>query len=109
MIVIVEINNSPQLQMPCQRSGLRRDAFHQITVGHNSIDIRLDNFMSRFIEGASQMCRGNCHTNTLTESLTQWARRHFNSWGESVFWMAGCDTPKLTEVFDFIKRYIVAC
>src|SRR5689334_5872601 len=63
--------------------------------------------MPRLIEFRGKMGRGNCHTHTLTKALPQRTSSHFDAGGESIFRVTRCDTPKLTEVFDVIKRHII--
>jgi hypothetical protein len=68
----------------------------------------LNEFVSRLVEGPGEVSCGDRHAHALTESLSQWAGRHFDAGGESVLGVARRDAAKLTEILDVIERNVVA-
>src|SRR5690348_15353670 len=61
MVVIVEVNQLAKLEVTGDRSGFRGDAFHQVAIATNCIDIVIENSVTRAVVAASLEALGDCH------------------------------------------------
>src|SRR3990172_7173402 len=108
VIIVVKINDSSETQMSRQRRGFGGDAFHQVTIGDNSVYERIDQVKFRFVEQRGEMRLSNGHANTLTKPLAQRTGRHFHTGSKSVFRVTGSDASKLPEVFDIVEAHVIS-
>src|SRR5688572_17963410 len=95
--------------MSCQRCSFRGNAFHQIAIGDNPIDIRLDNFMPGPVELRGEMRGGYCHPHALSEPLSERTCGGLDTRGQPILRMTRRLAIELTEVFDLLHREIVSC
>src|SRR5688572_9456857 len=95
--------------MTRERGSFGGNTFHQVAVCHDAINVRLDNFVIRLIEGSGEMRRSNRHANALSKSLAERTRRRLYPWCQSIFRMARRFAVKLTEILDLFKRKVITC
>ena len=107
VIVVVEINQFAEFQMTCERGGFRRDAFHQIAIGHDAVNVVIDQRKVRSVEFGGQMSRAHRHPDAVRKALAQRPGRDLNSRRQAVLRMARRLRSPLAEVFDLVERQIV--
>jgi hypothetical protein len=74
-----------------QRCSLCRDAFLQVAVGADRVDVVVDQIELGLVELAGHTSLGDCHTHRVCESLSQRAGRGLDAGGEAVLGMAGSE------------------
>ena len=90
--------------MPGKRGRLGGDAFHQIAIATNRVDVVIENFEIRTIESGGQPSFSDCHAYAVSATLPKGAGGGFNASGEVRLGMAGCAAVKLTKTLDFFQR-----
>src|SRR5215211_9135890 len=94
--------------MSSQRCGFRGDTFHQITVGDDPVNVRLDDLMSWLVELRREMRRSYRHSHTLTKSLAEWTRRRLHARCQHIFRMPRRLATELAEVLDLFHGEIIS-
>src|SRR5205085_7548300 len=89
VIVVVEIDELAELQMTRKRCSFRRNAFHQIAVRDDGVNIMVNDRETIFIKLRRQMRRAHRHADAVSETLTERASRDLNTGRQSVLRMAG--------------------
>src|SRR5579859_8176610 len=108
MVIIVEVDKFAELEKTSHGSGLRGDAFHQIAIAGNGVDIMIDNSVIRAVVAISQEALGNCHTDAVSKTLTERAGSGFYASRMTMLGMARCEAAPLAELLELLQREIVA-
>ena len=69
VVVVVEVDELAQLQMARQRSGLGRDAFLQVSVRADRVDVVVDQLVAGPVELSRETALCNGHSDAVGESL----------------------------------------
>ena len=109
MIVIIEIDQLAQFQMPGERGGFRRHAFHQIAVADQSVGEMMNDLKPWPIVPGGQIRFGDGHAHPVTESLTEWTCGDFHAGGHAALGVTGRVAAPLAKLFDLVEREIIAC
>ena len=107
-IVVVEQNQLAQSQRSGQRSGLMRDAFHQIAVAAERISVVIHNLETGLVVDGSQMplCHGHAHRHA--DTLAERAGGHFNAFGIAGLGVARRFRMPLAEGLQVVEREVVS-
>jgi hypothetical protein len=76
--------------MTRERRGFSSDAFHQVAVGDNRVNVVIDQVEVFFVELRGEVGRAHRHADAVCESLAQRAGGDLDAGRESVFRMARC-------------------
>src|SRR5574341_490750 len=99
-IVIIQINQVAQLQMPRQRGCLRRNALHQVAVRDNGIDIVVEQV---FAELGGQMSPRNRRSDPRRKALTERSGGGLDAGCQPEFWVSGRFASPLAKILEFIE------
>src|SRR5271157_5277023 len=104
MVVVIEIDQPPQLQMSRQRRGFRCNALHQITVSYDGINVMIEQIWQ---VSCSKVRLRNRHSDTCCKALTKWTGCGLDSRRQSVLRMTRRSASPLTKVVDLFERKII--
>ena len=108
VVVVVEVDQPSQGEMPGQRGGFGGDAFHQVAVGDDGVDVGIDQFEAGPVEGRGKMRGGNGHADAGGKALSQRAGGGLHAGGQPVFGVAGGEAAPLAEVLELLEGQVVA-
>src|SRR5437867_10137296 len=108
VIVVVEIDKFAEFEMTRKRGGFGRNAFHQIAVRNNCIDVMIDNVAAILVELGSEVSGTHRHANTIGKPLAQRTCCYLDTWRQSVFRMAGSLRAPLTKTLQLLHRKVIA-
>src|SRR5205807_10188535 len=88
-VVVVKVNEIAESEVTGDGGGFGADAFFEIAVGADRVDVVIDRFERVItIEARRHHPRGQCHADAVRETLSERTGRHFDSGGVSVFGMS---------------------
>ena len=95
MVVIVDHDQVPKLQVTCGRRCLAGDALHGAAIAKKAVGVVVDNFEARPVE--DRACMGLCNgkTNSIAEALPEGTRGDLDTIGVMRFRMTGRDAVDL--------------
>ena len=93
--------------MSGQTCSLLRDAFHQVAVADDGIDMVGHDVKSGPVVVGRQPLFGNGHTHAVGKSLSQRTSRGLDPGRVAVFRVAGCLAAPLAKVFQLLQGQIV--
>ena len=108
VVVIVDANQIPELQVSCQRRGLAGNAFHGTPISKEAESVVVDQLESWLVEHASGVCLGNSKTNSIGEALSERSSRHFDAGRIVRLRVAGSYAVDLAEVLEVVHAEFVA-
>lgn len=80
------------------------DALHSATVSEEAVRIVVEEVVAWLVEDSSAMCLCDCHAHSIAETLAQWARGDFHTFGIVALRMTRCDTvDTLEELYQPIR------
>src|SRR5579863_5408439 len=88
--------------MSGQRCGLAANAFHQIPIAAEGVDLVVEYLEAGAVEVSCQPISGNCHTDAVPDSLTQRAGGGFYARRVAVFGMSWSLAVDLAEPLNVI-------
>ncbi len=94
--------------MSGKRSRFIRHAFHQIAVRADAVNKMVNNRKTLLIKFRRQMFLRHCHSHAVGKTLPKRSGRDFHAFGHKIFRMSGRLRMKLTEIFQFAHRQIIA-
>ncbi len=107
MVVVVEIDQLAEPQVPGQRGGFRRDAFHQVAVADDAVSVMVDDLEAGAVVARRQMRLGHRHAHAVAEALAKRPGRHLDAGCEAALGVPGRDASPLAELLDLLQRQIV--
>src|SRR5205814_9950115 len=94
-------------RMAGERGGFGADAFFEIAVGADCVDVMIDGLECIFsIETRGHQLRRPTHADAVCESLSERTGRHFDSGGVSVLRMSGGLRSPLTKISDLVDGHV---
>ena len=75
--------------MTGERRGFSSNAFHQIAVGNDRVNVMIDERKTFFVELRGEMRGAHRHADAVRKALAERAGRDLNTGRQSVFGMAG--------------------
>ena len=106
VIVIVQVDQLAQLEMPSQAGGFAGNAFHHVAIAHNGICIVIDDVKVGPVEMAGQPALSHGHAYTIGKPLAQWTGGGFNARRVAKLWMTGCLRAPLAKAFQLLHGHI---
>ena len=88
VIVVVEIDELAEFQVAGERRRFRRDAFHQIAIGNDRIDVMINEREILLVKFCGEVRRAHRHADTVGKALAQRAGRNLDARRQAVFGMA---------------------
>ena len=109
VVLVVEIDEFAQAQMPRERGSLGSHAFHQIAIRDERISVMIHDGVIRSIVAGCEPGFGNGHAHAIAETLPERAGGNLHA-GSVV---AALGMPRrvaapLAEALDFVQRQIIA-
>ena len=108
VILIVEINQLAQLQMPGERRGFLRDAFHQIAIAAKGVGVMIDDLVPGPVVARREPRFRNRQADAVGETLAQRSGGYFHAGRVPRSGWPGVLLPHLPEALEFVERKIVA-
>ena len=108
MVVIEEVDQFAEFQLPGERRRLGRHALHQISVAYQPVSEMINDLEVRPVVTGREMGFGDRHADAIAESLSERARGGFHTRCQAALGMTGRNAAPLAELFDLVKRQIVA-
>jgi len=106
-VVIVEVDQFSQSQVPGKGGGFRCHSLHQVAIGNNGIDVMIDDLKPGTIEDFCQVGFSNCHAHPVGKALPKRTGGGLHAGGYSIFRVTRRDAAPLPEVFDIFQGHIV--
>lgn len=91
MIVIINHDQVPQLQMPSSARSFASNTLHSTAITEKGKRVIVDQFKTGLIEFGSRMGLCDGKTNGVGETLAKRACGDLNTWGILCFWMTRGD------------------
>jgi len=107
-VVVVEVDELAQAQVAGQRGGLGGDAFHQVAVADDGVDVVVNDLVAGAVEAGGQVGLGDGHAHAVGEALPQRAGGGLHAGREAVFGMAWSAAAPLPEVHELLQGEVVA-
>ena len=107
-VVIVEANQLAEPQRARQGADLMGNPLHQAAVTHKYVGIVVDNLVVRLVKLCRQRAFGNRQPNRIGQPLTEWSGRCFHPRRIANLRVPRRFGVQLAEVFQLLKRQIVA-
>src|SRR5436190_22055676 len=85
-----------------------RDAFHHVTVARDEISVVVDDRIIRPIEKRAEQRFTYRHADRISDTLSEWTRRRFDSRRVTVFRMTGSFALPLTELLDVVECQLIS-
>ncbi len=102
-IAVVDPAQVAELLVAGDRGGFGGDAFHQVAVAAEDIDIVVEQFGVRLVEVRAQPAAGNGHADGIAAALAERPCGGLNARGDAVFRMARRLGIELAEGFDVVE------
>ena len=91
--------------MPGQRSGLGPDAFHQVAVAAQGVDVVVEQIEAGAVVAGGQPALGDRHADAVADALPQRPGRRLHAAGVAVLGMSGATAVQLAEAADVVQRH----
>ena len=106
-VVVVDPDQTAELQMAGERAGLVRHALHQVPVGREEIRTMVHDAVTRPVEQLREVRLRERHPHGVPHPLTERAGRGLDARGEPVLGVARRAAPPLAELLDVVEREVV--
>ena len=103
LVVVVDPTKVGQAEMSGQRRRLGGDAFHQVAVRAEIVNVVVEEGCALVVGGAKPAARHR-HAHRVTAALAERAGRRLDAGGEAVFGMAWCLRIDLAECLKVVNR-----
>ena len=100
LVVVIEVDEAAEAEVPCERGGFRGDAFHQVAVGADREDVVVAGLGAELL---AQELLGHAHPDPVPEALTKRSGGRLDSRGLEVLRMARRARAELTELLDVVE------
>src|ERR1035437_4725453 len=97
VVVVMEVDELAQLQMPRQRRSLGRNPLLQVAVGADDVHEMIDQVVARPVELGREAALGNRHPDAVRESLAERSGRRLDTPGMSILGVAGSERAPAAE------------
>ena len=108
VVVVVEIHELAELQVPGQRTRLTRDALHQVAVGHQAERPVVDDLVARPVVPGGEKPLGDRHADRVGGALAERARRRLDARRQVRLGVARRPAAPLAEGLEVVERQVVA-
>src|SRR5579864_7512676 len=88
--------------MPCEGSAFAADAFHQVAIAADGVDVEIEELEARLVEIGGQPFCSNSHSDAVGNSLAERAGGGFDAGGDVRFGMTGSAAAELAKSLDFV-------
>src|SRR6185369_17889283 len=102
VVLVVDPAKIGKLQMAGQRRGLAADAFHQVAIAAQRVDVEVKNLKTGLVEMRCQPLAGNRHTDAVSHTLPEWPGGSFHARRPAIFGMSRSLAVELAKVFEVI-------
>ena len=107
VVVVVEVDEFAEAEVPGEGGGFGGDAFHEVAVGDDGVSIMVNEGVIGLVEPGCEVGFSYRHADAVGKALPERAGGHFDAGGEAVFGVAGGDTAPLAEVLDLFEGEVV--
>ena len=108
VVVVVEIRELAELQVPRERPRLRRDALHQVPVSHEGESPVVDDFVARPVVALGEEPLRDRHAHGVGRALAERPRRRLDAWRQVRLGVAGRPAAPLAEGLEVVESQVVA-
>ena len=108
MVIVEEINQLAEFQLPGERSCFGRHALHQVSVADQPVGKMIDDLKPRPVVTRRKMRFGNRHAHAVAESLAERASGGFYARSQAAFRVTWRNAAPLAELLDLIQGQIIA-
>lgn len=108
VVVVVEVDEPAEAEVPRDRSRLHRDALHHVPVGADRVDVAIDEVVMRPVVALGEETVGDREADAVREALPERARRRLDPLGQEVLGMAGRARAPLAKALQLLQREVVA-
>ena len=91
MVIIVDHDEIPKLQMASSAGSFTGNTLHSATISKECEGMVVDELEAWFVELGSCMCLGNCKTNGVCKTLTEGSSSNFDTGCILSFGVTRCD------------------
>ncbi len=107
-VVVVDVDEAAQPQVPGDRGGFVGDPFHHVAVGADRVDPRVDELVPRTVVALGEEPLRDRDADAVREALAQRAGRRLDAVGMTELRMPGCARAPLAELLQIVERDVVA-
>ncbi len=104
VIVVVEPAQVVELEVAGERSRFAGDAFHQVAITAQRIDVVVKQLVIRCVVVLGQPLLGHCHADGIADAGAERTGRGLDTGGFVKLGVTGTDTADLTKVLDCFER-----
>jgi hypothetical protein len=104
-VVVVEIDEASEAEMPRERRRLRRDTFHQVAVGADREYAMVDDVAAVAL---AQEALGHRHADAVRKALAERPGRRLDARRVTELGVAGRQRAELPEALDLVERQVVS-
>ena len=108
VVVVVEVDELSELQMPGQRARLRGDPLHEIPVSHQAERPVIDERVTRTVVAVGEPALRHRHADGVGRALAEGARRGLDARRQVEFGVAGGPAAPLAERLQVVEGEVVA-
>jgi hypothetical protein len=108
VVVVVDVDEPAQPQVPGDGGGLVGDAFHHVAVGADRVDPRVDELAPRAVVALGQEPLRDRDAHAVREALSERACRRLDAGGVPELRMPGCARAPLAKLLQVVQRDVVA-
>src|SRR5947209_878771 len=107
MVAVVEINQLAQLEMPGKGRRLGGDAFLQVAIAADAVDVVVYQVESGSVEVIAKVRFGDCHADTVAEALSERPGANLHAGRLSVFGVSRGLRAPLAELLQVLQGQII--
>ena len=107
-VVVVQVGQLAQPQVPREGGGLGRDALLEIAIGTDGVYPVIDQRMVRPVEFRGQATLGDRHSDAVRKALAEWAGGCLDARRQPEFGMAGRARAPLAEGLEVVEGQVIA-
>ena len=107
-VVVVEVDELPESELPGNRRGLVRDAFHHVAVAADAVDAVVDDLVVRSVVALGEKPLRDREADAVRETLAERSGRRLDPRRVMHLGMAGRLRAPLAELLEIVEREVVA-
>ena len=104
-VIVVDPAEVRELEVSGQRGRLAADAFHQVTVAAQGVDVVVQQIEAGAVVSRGEPALGDRHADAVADALTQGTGCRLHAAGVAVLGMARAATFQLAEAADVVQRH----
>ena len=108
VVIVVEIDEFAEFEMTGERGGFTGDAFHQVAVGDDAVDVMVEHGEAFAVKPGREMRAAHRHADAVGEPLAERPRCDLDAGREHVLRVAGSLRLPLAEALQFFEREVIA-